>query len=104
MQPNGNAPVQPGNHHSPELPHHPEAELFGQQVRRHLDDASGKWSAYADPLKTEETNLSKWAGRNSTMPAWRLIRWTKVMGPGLLRWIFRMCGYDLVALPEVPLD
>ncbi|WP_316411295.1 hypothetical protein [Mesoterricola sediminis] len=44
--------------------------------------------------------LSHWTSRSKPvcMPLHRLVRWTKVMGPGLLRWIARKCGFELVEL------
>ena len=74
-----------------------------RKVMRHeLDEhPCGKWETIAHDLKVDDSFLSKWTARGSNkdfFPLFRLVVWTKFVGPGLLRWVARKCGYEIVAL------
>ena len=71
-------------------------------IRRELDDHPCKWEVNAAALKVDISLLSHCTSKNKPgcMPIHRLVRWTKVMGPGLLRWLARKCGFELVPLND----
>lgn len=80
-----------------------ERELFAERLEECLDDASGKWETLAMGMDVDVSLLSKWTGsRKNPMPAWRLVKFTEKVGPGLLRWIAQRCGYDLVRKDKAP--
>lgn len=78
-----------------------DRESFAEALEECLDDASGKWETIALALRVDVSLLSKWTGSHKNpMPAWRLIAFTKKVGPGLLRWIAKQCGYNLVRIEK----
>lgn len=78
-----------------------DREAFAEALEEALDDASGKWETVAGGIGVDVSLLSKWTGsRKNPMPAWRLITFTKKVGPGLLRWIAKECGYTLTRIEK----
>jgi hypothetical protein len=76
-----------------------DRENFTSQLIVEVENSSGKQFGIADGMKVDESTISKWKDSRPglpVMPAWRLVRWTKKVGPGLLRWIACQSGYDLV--------
>ena len=76
-----------------------DRERFKRQLRIELENSSFKQFGIADDLGVDSSLISHWkeedTGKNC-MPAHWLMRWTRVAGPGLLRWVARQGGYDLV--------
>jgi len=56
-----------------------------------------KWETIATAMDVEESLLSKWASTTQPpMPGFhRLIEWTRIVGPGMLRWLAWQCGYEI---------
>ena len=78
----------------------PDKRALGDELADRLDDATGKWECIAHDLGVDVSLLSHWTSGRGQMPAYRLIRFTEVMGPGLLRWIAKRCGFNLVRVNE----
>jgi hypothetical protein len=75
-----------------------------------LQFESSSWpKAYllAEALREDPGVFSHWMCENfgpgiANMPMDRLLAWTQLVGPGLLRWLARRCGYDLVPRGSAP--
>lgn len=65
-----------------------------------LDETGRKWEDIAHENRVDVSLLSKWTSNKHPMPAWRLIRFTRTVGPGLLTWIANQAGYELRPLNE----
>lgn len=80
----------------------PESELLEESrevMRRELHAHPCKWEQIAPKLGVDDSFLSKWTKRDSGkdfFPLFRLVRWTRFVGPGLLRWVAKQCGYEIV--------
>lgn len=70
-----------------------------RQARLQLEQSGIPRKALAEDLYTDETRLCRWLNDDyrDRFPADLLSAWTRELGPGLLSWIARDCGYDLVA-------
>ena len=69
---------------------------FDDELYDRLNDSPLKWECIAHQLGVDVSLLSHWTSGRGPMPAYRLIKITEAIGPGLLRYIARKCGYDLV--------
>ena len=69
-------------------------------MRRDLDNHPiPKWELISPKLGVDSSFLSKWTQRDSRkdfFPLFRLVRWTKVVGPGLLKWVAGQCGFEII--------
>jgi len=78
----------------------PDRKDLEDELAERLDDTSGKWETIANQLGVDVSLLSHWTSGRGQMPAYRLIRFTQVCGPGLLRWIAKRCGYTLTRIEK----
>ena len=104
MEHNINASVSQDQGLSREEPESDRAarENFTSRLIVEIENCDSKQWGIADGMRVTESAVSHWKDSTSQLPAWRLVRWTRVVGPGLLRWIARQAGYDLVPRDSVP--
>jgi len=74
------------------------------RLHKLLEDAPFKWECIAHEIGVDVSLLSHWTSGRGPMPAYRLIKITETIGPGLLRWIAQRCGYDLIRNEEAAQD
>lgn len=73
-----------------------DSQVLAEVLHDALDNAPFKWELIAHELDVDSSLLSHWTSHRGPMPAFRLIALTRCIGPGVLRWIARQCGFDLV--------
>lgn len=72
-------------------------ERFKRQVRLEVELAEFKVEAAAHEMDCDPSLISHWGGeRGCDMPAWRLVRWTRTFGTGLMEWLALQCGGSFV--------
>lgn len=77
-----------------------EARDISDRLYEALEDSPDKWETIARFMDVDVSLLSHWTSNRGPMPLYRLIRLTRAIGPGLLRYVAKQCGYDIVRIEE----
>ena len=72
---------------------------FKRRMRLEIELSGCQRKNIADEISTDQPQLSRWEHENypGTLPSHLLPAWTRYVGPGLLAYLAREAGYDLVA-------
>lgn len=77
-----------------------DARDISDRLYEALEDSPDKWETIAHFMDVDVSLLSHWTSNRSPIPLYRLKRLTRAIGPGLLRYVARQCGYDIVRINE----